>query len=314
MTTITSASAATEQPKSKKALTPRQLMFNRLLQHKVGVAGGIFILFLLIICVSAPLFSSFLGNDAFEVSFFSRYEPAGAEFWLGADELGRDVFLRLLYAGQISLGFAVVTALFMSIIGTTIGICAGYFGGKTDSVLMRFADFVLSLPGLPVLIVLSAIDPEKLGVPADIARSDFFAVAKLTIIFCILGWPQTARLVRAGTLSVREREYVKAAVGYGASSVTIIFRHVLPNVISPVIVATTMGVGGVILGEAALSFLGMGIQPPTPSWGNMLNNAKETIWQAPGLAIYPGIAITMTVMAINFFGDALQDAIDPKSQ
>nr|WP_269808771.1 ABC transporter permease [Enterovibrio nigricans] len=206
-----------------------------------------------------------------------------------------------------------VSAFATAIVGTLVGVCAGYFGGKLDAILMRVADFTLSLPTLPLMIVLAAVDMNKLGLPQSWVQSENASFIRIIIIVALFGWPITARLVRSGTLSVRERDYVKAVVGYGASPWRIMRRHILPNVLSPVIIATTMAVGGVILLESALSFLGLGIQPPTPSWGNMLQNAQEVIWQSPGLAIYPGVAILSTVMAFNFLGDALQDALDPKS-
>ncbi|MFD2179618.1 ABC transporter permease [Veronia pacifica] len=314
MTTAIATDLNKSKSKSERSTSPTALIINRFFQHRAGVLGGAFLLLLIITCFCAPLIQSWIGHDPFEVNFFTRYQPVSAEFWLGSDELGRDVFLRLLYAGQISLAFGFVTAVFTAIVGTSLGIISGYFGGKVDGFIMRWADFTLSLPVLPLLIVVAAIDLEKLGISEELARSDAFTVGRLTVILCLFGWPLTARLVRSGTLSVREREYVKAAQGYGASSFRIITRHVLPNVLSPVIVATTMGIGLVILTEAALSFLGFGIQPPTPSWGNMLTNAKESIWQSPTLAIFPGLAIVVTVMAFNFLGDALQDALDPKSK
>jgi peptide/nickel transport system permease protein len=190
---------------------------------------------------------------------------------------------------------------------------AGYVGGRTDALLMRFTDAVIALPLLPLLIVLAALDLSKLGLPAALAHSEAASLYRILAIIALVGWTTVARLVRGTTLSVRERDFIRAAVAQGAGPVRIMLRHVLPNVVSPIIVATTLSIGNVILIESVLSFLGLGIQPPLPSWGNMLTNAQELIWQAPVLAIYPGLLIFVTVIAFNFLGDGLQDAMDPRA-
>jgi peptide/nickel transport system permease protein len=179
---------------------------------------------------------------------------------------------------------------------------------------MRLTDAVIALPLLPLLIVLAAVDLGKIGVPASIAQSESASLYRILLIVALVGWTTVARLVRGATLSVRERDYVRAAVALGARPLRIMLRHVLPNVVSPIIVATTLSVGYVILTESVLSFLGLGIQPPLPSWGNMLTNAQELIWQAPALAVYPGLLIFVTVIAFNFLGDGLQDALDPRAE
>ena len=179
---------------------------------------------------------------------------------------------------------------------------------------MRLTDAVIALPLLPLLIVLAAVDLSKLGVPASLAQSEAASLYRILLIVALVGWTTVARLVRGTTLSVRERDFVRAAVAQGAGPLRIMLRHILPNVVSPIIVATTLSVGNVILTESVLSFLGLGIQPPLPSWGNMLTNAQELIWQAPALAIYPGLLIFVTVIAFNFLGDGLQDALDPRAE
>ena len=200
------------------------------------------------------------------------------------------------------------------LLGTVIGLVAGYVGGRTDALLMRLTDAVIALPLLPLLIVLAAVDLGKLGVPASVAQSDGASLYRIILIVALVGWTTVARLVRGAALSVRERDFVRAAVALGAGPLRIMRRHVLPNVVSPIIVATTLSVGNVILMESVLSFLGLGIQPPLPSWGNMLTNAQELIWQTPALAIYPGLLIFVTVIAFNFLGDGLQDALDPRGE
>jgi peptide/nickel transport system permease protein len=199
-------------------------------------------------------------------------------------------------------------------LGLLIGITAGYFGGRVDAVLMRFTDGMITLPLLPLLIVLGAVDLTKLGLSQEFARSGAAGFWRIIVIISIVDWTSTARIVRAATLSVRERDYVRAARASGARAAYTMLSHVLPNVATPIIVALTLTVGRVILFESVLSFLGFGIVPPTPSWGNMLNNAQELVTSAPAQAVYPGLLIFITVIAVNFLGDGLQHAFDPRSE
>lgn len=231
----------------------------------------------------------------------------------GTDELGRDVFIRLVYGTRVSMGVGVLVAIASALIGLLIGSIAGFYGGVIDTLLMRITDGLLSLPTIPVLIVMAAIDLTKVPWLKAIVSTSNESVFKMIIILCMFSWMTVARLVRGSILSIREREFVLAAKTLGAKDSTIIVRHMFPNVIAPMLVSITLGVGESILFEAALSFLGLGIMPPTPSWGNMLNNAQELIYQAPFLAILPGILILMTTISFNYLGDGLQDAIDPKS-
>lgn len=231
----------------------------------------------------------------------------------GTDELGRDVFVRLIYGTRVSMGVGVMVALASALIGLLIGSLAGFYGGVVDTVLMRVTDALLSLPTIPVLIVMAAIDLTKLPWLKTIVSTSNESIFKMVIILCMFSWMTVARLVRGSILSLREREFVLASRTLGAKDSTIIVRHMFPNVIAPMLVSITLGVGESILFEAALSFLGLGIMPPTPSWGNMLTNAQELIYQAPFLAILPGILILMTTISFNYLGDGLQDAIDPKT-
>lgn len=232
---------------------------------------------------------------------------------LGTDELGRDVLVRLLYGTRVSLGVGVLVALVSALVGLLIGCLAGYYGGFLDMILMRVTDSLLSLPLLPVLIVVAAIDFAKVPLLKTLITPNNQAVMKLVVILCLFSWMWVARLVRSSILSLKEREFVLAAKTLGASDLRIILQHLIPNVIAPLLVSVTLGVGESILFEAALSYLGLGIQPPTPSWGNMLFNAQEIIYQAPGLAILPGLLILATTISFNYIGDGLQDAIDPKA-
>jgi peptide/nickel transport system permease protein len=234
-------------------------------------------------------------------------------YFLGTDELGRDVAIRLIYAARVSIGVGILVALISGLIGFLIGSLAGFYGGFIDAVLMRVTDSLLSLPIIPVLIVFAAIDLQKIEWLKDLIGGAHESIFKMVIILCLFSWMTVARLVRGSILALREREFILAAKTLGARDRTIILRHMFPNVIAPMLVAITLGVGESILFEAALSFLGLGIMPPTASWGNMLNNAQEVIYKNIWLAILPGLMILITVVSFNFFGDGLQDAMDPKS-
>lgn len=231
----------------------------------------------------------------------------------GTDEIGRDVFIRLIYGARISIGVGILVALASGLIGFLIGSLAGFYGGMVDAVLMRITDSLISLPTIPVLIVFAAIDLQKISWLNALIGGANESIFKMAVIMCIFSWTSVARIVRGSILSLREREFILAAKTLGARDRTIILRHMFPNVIAPMVVAITLGVGEAILWEAALSFLGLGIMPPTPSWGNMLNNAQDVIFNNMWLAILPGLMILITVVSFNFFGDGLQDAMDPKS-
>jgi peptide/nickel transport system permease protein len=306
--------AATARGPGRPGASPGRLLLRRFRRHHLAVASGIVLVLLALASLAAPLVAVLLGHDPTAVDLLGRFEASSAEHPLGTDELGRDLLLRLLYGGQVSLFVGLVGAVAAACLGTIIGLVAGYLGGRADTLLMRLTDAVIALPLLPLLIVLAAIDLSKLGLPASLAHSESASLYRILVIVALVGWTTVARLVRGATLSVRERDYVRAAVALGAGPLRIMTRHILPNVVSPIIVATTLSVGNVVLLESTLSFLGLGIQPPLPSWGNMLTNAQELIWQAPALAIYPGLLIFITVIAFNFMGDGLQDAMDPRAE
>jgi peptide/nickel transport system permease protein len=293
--------------------SPARRMWRRFLRQKLAVASAAFLIVLAAVAWAAPMSERLLGFDAERVDLLARMAPPSLAHPLGTDELGRDLFLRLSYGGQVSMAVALAAALGSAVIGTLFGLLAGYFGGRLDSLLMRLTDGVISLPLLPLLIVLAAIDLEKLGFSAEQAASENVALYRIVVIIALVGWTTVARLVRAETLALKNREFVRAAVALGGSSARIIIRHILPNAISPIIVATTLSLGNIILLESILSFLGMGIQPPIASWGNMLTNAQDLIWTAPALAFWPGMLIFATVIAFNFLGDGLQDALDPRA-
>ncbi len=292
---------------------PIALALRRFRRHRLAILSLILLGAIASLALLASPIEALLGLDASSVDLFARMQPSSASHWLGTDELGRDVMVRLFHGGQVSLFVGLIAATVAATIGTVVGLTAGYFGGRADALLMRFTDSVLALPALPLLIVLAAIDLHKL-LPEALADSENVSLLRIVLIVALLGWTTVARLVRGASLGLKEQDFVLAAVGSGGSHLRIMFRHILPNLLSPIIVAVTLSIGNVILLESVLSFLGLGIQPPMASWGNMLTNAQETIWEAPMLAIYPGLCIFVTVICFNFLGDGLQDAFDPKAE
>lgn len=259
---------------------------------------------------AGPPVGAALGIDANAVDLLDRFAAPSALHPLGTDELGRDMLMRLLAGGQVSLTIGIAAALTAAALGTAIGLVAGYLGGWADHALMRATDAIIALPLLPLLIVLAALDLDKLGVPAFLARSDDISLIRIVALAVLVGWTTAARLVRGATLVTASRDFVRAARSLGAGVPHILWTHILPNVLAPLIVATTLSVADVILLELVLSFLGLGIQPPLASWGTMLSNAQELITTAPLLAVYPGMLIFLTVIACNLLGDALQQHFD----
>ena len=293
---------------------PSLLIWNRFRRHPAALIGAGILILLALLAVLAPTIAAWRGQDPEGVDLFNRFQAASAEHPLGTDDLGRDLLLRLMFGGRISLFVGLVTACCTASIGSTIGLISGWYGGRVDAFLMRFCDGWIALPLLPVLIVLAAVDPTKVGLPAAIAKSPDLSLYRIVFIISLVAWTTSARLVRGVTLTLKTRDFVQAAVAQGASTARILFVHILPNALSPILVAATLASGNIILLESTLSFLGLGIQPPTASWGNILTNAQEIIWSQPMQAIYPGILIFTTVISLNFVGDGLQDAFDPRTE
>jgi peptide/nickel transport system permease protein len=294
--------------------SPGRLAWRRLLRHRLAQASLVFLAVLLTLSVAAPWIAELRGIDPSVTDLFRRFEPPSTEHWLGTDDLGRDLFQRLLDGGRVSLLVGIAGAFLSALLGAAIGVVAGYAGGRLDSFLMRFTDGVIALPLLPLLIVLAAVDPAKLHLPSSIAQSESFSLYRLIFIVALTGWTTAARLVRAETLSLKARDFVRAAQGLGAAPLRIMRRHILPNAMGSLVVATTMSAGTLILLESTLSYLGLGTQPPAASWGNMLTGAQDLLQDAPLLALWPGLLIFLTVIAFNFVGDGLQDALDPRSE
>ena len=293
---------------------PTRLVWRRLLRHRLAEISLVFLAVLLALSIAAPLIAQLRDVDPSMTDLHLRLEGPSARHWLGTDDLGRDLFQRLLDGGRISLLVGFMGAILSAILGAIIGVVAGYRGGRLDSLLMRFTDGVIALPLLPLLIILAAIDPAKIGIPQSLAQSETFSLYRIVAIVALTGWTSVARLVRAETLSLKARDFTRAAQALGARPGRIMRRHILPNAAGSLVVSTTMSIGTLILFESALSFLGLGIPPPAASWGNMLTGAQELLQEAPMLAVWPGLLIFLTVIAFNFLGDGLQDALDPRSE
>lgn len=277
-------------------------VFRRLRKHKIAMISLVVLIIIILSAVFAPYLS--LGNDPYtyikSVPWSPRAElaPPGPGHPLGLDQMARDAWARLLYGGRISLAVGLTASLLSAIIGLILGLISGYIGGLTDTLIMRFTDMMLSIPVLPLMIVLNAI-----------IKGSVFTII---LIITVFGWMGVARLVRGEVLSLREQEFTEAARAIGASPIRIMLRHLLPNVMAPVIVASTLAISGNIIYEATLSFLGLGIRQPTPSWGNMLNGSQTFMLSAPWLVWWPGLAIFITTLSFNFLGDGLRDALDPR--
>ena len=269
----------------------------RFARHRLAVTGLVMILILAMACVAGPWL---LPHDMLTINLMQRFAPPMTDDYIfGTDELGRDLAVRLFMAGRVSLLVGVAAMVLSTLIGTAVGLVAGYFGGWLDAALMRFTDSFLCFPQIFLLLALAAfLQPTPV---------------MITLIIAITSWMEIARIVAAEVRSLRSRDFVTAARMSGASSSWIMFREIMPNTAGPIIVAATLTVARAILIEAYISFLGYGIQPPLPSWGNMLNNAQQYLDTAPWLAIVPGVAITIAVTSFNFIGDGLRDALDARS-
>jgi peptide/nickel transport system permease protein len=277
---------------SQWRIAVRQIRRNYLALAGLGV-----IIVLYLVALLAPLIAPFDPIEQGDILAASYLAP-GAEHWFGTDRFGRDILSRILFGARISLAIGFIAVAISITLGTLIGAVAGYFGGKVDAAAMRFTDLVLAFPRLVLLIMIVALFSPGIG-----------------LIIAVLGltqWPGTARLVRGEVLSLRERDFIHAARALGMNRSRIILRHLVPNVMAPVIVAATLGIGNTIVLEAGLSFLGLGVPPPTPSWGNMVADGRQNLIGAWWVATFPGLAIVATVLAFNLLGDGLRDALDPR--
>ena len=275
--------------------SPKTLFLKRFKKNKLAVAGGIIVMCLFFIAVLAPLLSPFSPN---EIDRKEILEPPSLRHPLGTDDLGRDLLSRMIWGSRVSLAVGFVAVGIATCIGMILGAFSGYYGGWTDRIIMRFIDVMLSIPTFfLILAVIAFVGPN---------------IWNIMIVIGITSWMGVARLVRAEFLSIKEREYVLAAKALGANDIRIIFGHIMINSLAPVLVSAVLGVASAVLVESALSFLGLGVQPPTPSWGNILTLGKDNIEIAWWLSLYPGLAILITVLGYNLLGEGIRDSIDPR--
>ena len=269
--------------------------WRELLRNKLAVAGGVVVMVLFVISFLAPFISPY---DPEQINVEDILLPPGSNHLFGTDELGRDVFSRVVFGARISLKVGFVAVGIATVVGVFLGSIAGYYGKLADSIIMRFVDIMLCFPTFfLILAVVAILEP---------------SITNIMIVIGLTSWTGVARLIRAEILSLKNREFILAAKSIGANDIVIIVRHILPNAMAPVLVSATLGVAGAILVESALSFLGIGVQPPTPSWGNILTSGKDNIELAWWLSLFPGFAILVTVLGYNLLGEGIRDAIDPR--
>jgi peptide/nickel transport system permease protein len=299
MATWTRASATPETALAELGLrgpaSHWRLALERFVAHRLAVASVAVLLLLVVLVLVGPVLSPYSPEHT---NLDLRYVPPSPAHVMGTDSLGRDLLTRIMFGGRVSLTIGTLAMTVAITLGVVVGGLAGFYGGVADVVLMRFVDMMLSFPRLFLLILFSV----------------FFGGHFLTVVLLLggLSWMGVSRLIRASFLSLKERQYVEAARALGVPDLQIMLRHMLPNALAPIIVAATLGIATAIIAESTLSFLGLGIQPPTPSWGNMLKDAQTDMVIAPWTAVFPGLAIFVTVVAINFVGDGLRDALDPQ--
>jgi peptide/nickel transport system permease protein len=315
---MTTATAAPNIPLSqadrftKPAQSPAHLVWLRFRRHKMAMVGSVILILIILYCTVGAIFmpESYANFNDTKIKF----QPPSLAHPFGTDSIGRDVMARTISGGQISLIIGVSAMLMALAVGTLVGAIAGYYGGIIDSILMRFTEAVFNIPQLFLLIVIGKFFAIEISTIELFGRTFSGSVLVIIIIIGLTNWTYLARIVRAQYLSLRERDFVSAARAIGASNGPIIFRHILPNSIAPIIVAGTLGVASAILSEAYVSFLGLGVQAPTASWGNLLVSSYNYLQTAPWLWIFPGLLISLTVLSINFVGDGLRDALDPRTQ
>jgi peptide/nickel transport system permease protein len=293
-------------PKYREQQSMTQLVWHSYRRHKPAMIGTAIVLIFALAAIFAPYISPW---DPKKTDLDAMLQPPSSEHIMGTDELGRDLLTRILYGGRVSLSIGVMAMALAVVVGAIVGGVAGFYGGWVDNILMRFTDMMLAFPQLFILIILSLALRD---LPIEALRGTAFAsVFSIVLVIAVLAWMRVARLVRASFLSLKEKEFIEAARSCGVSNLRIMVRHLLPNAMSPIIVAATFRVATSIITESGLSYLGFGVQPPTPTWGNMLKNAQDQMTRAPWTAIFPGLMIFIAVIAINFIGDGLRDALDP---
>jgi peptide/nickel transport system permease protein len=308
-------------PEQIKGRSLGQIAWARLKRDKVAIAGALVVAFLILVAIFAPLIVKLLGHppNEFHQSLinpdtsapYGRFGGMSRKFLFGLEPLnGRDLFSRIVYGSRISLLIAFLATALSVVIGTVLGVISGYFGGWVDTVISRTMDVFLAFPLLVFAIALAGVVPDQ----AFGLRGNTLRIALLIFIIGFFNWPYIGRIIRGQTLSLREREFVEAARSVGARGIYIVFREVLPNLVAPILIYTTLLIPSNILFEAALSFLGVGVRAPTATWGGMLSEAVHIFQIAPNFMIFPGLAIFVTVLSFNLFGDGLRDALDPRAR
>jgi peptide/nickel transport system permease protein len=293
-------------PQYREEQTMAQMIWRSYRRHKPAMVGTVIIFVFAFAAIFAPYLTRY---DPEKTELTAMLQPPSSEHPMGTDELGRDLLTRLFYGGRVSLSIGVMAMALAVTVGAVVGGLAGFYGGWVDNILMRFTDMMLAFPQLFILIILALALRD---LPIEALRGTAFAsIFSIVLVIAVLAWMRVARLVRAAFLSLKEKEFIEAARCCGVPNLRIMVRHLLPNAMSPIIVAATFRVATSIITESGLSYLGFGVQPPTPTWGNMLKNAQEQMTRAPWTAIFPGIMIFIAVIAINFIGDGLRDALDP---
>ena len=293
-------------------LTLADLTWRRFRRHKMAIFGAFVLVFLFLYSFGGAFFVT--EKYANKTNPKERLQAPSAAHPFGTDTVGRDILARTIYGGQISIVIGLTAAFVEVMVGILIGAIAGYFGGKIDSLLMRFTEAMLNMPTLLILIIMSKFFSDKIANVNILGRTISGSVIVIIFIIGLTSWPYLARIVRAEFLSLKEREFILAARATGTPNWEIIFKHILPNTIAPVVVNATLGVANAISSEAYVSFLGMGVRAPTATWGNMLENAYRYIETAYWLWLFPGLLIVLITLSINFLGDGLRDALDPRSR
>lgn len=287
---------ALDQPKrSSPRIESYKLFWKRLSKNKAAVVGGFFILLFIVVSIVGPWFTTY---DPNQVAVLNKLQPPNAENWFGTDNFGRDIFTRIIHGMSLTLKVGFLSVGMGGSVGVVLGIFAGYYGGKVDTIIMRVMDVLLAFPGILLALAIVSV----LG----------GSLTNVIIAVSVFSIPAFARIVRGSTLTVRNLEYIDAVRALGATDFRIIFKHILPNVMSPIIVQATLRIATAVLTASGLSFLGLGAQPPAPEWGAMLNDGRAYMSTAPHIILFPGIMIVLVVLAFNIFGDGLRDALDPK--
>jgi len=330
MTSVAQPVILNDAAKEEKQESQIRVIFRRFRKHKMAVISLILITIIFVASLLAPVIAPF-ERDAIDLSSSIRPAPPGTVdsqgrvHYLGIDHLGRDLFTRVLYAARVSMSIAILVVLISETFGAFLGAIAGYYGGITDTVISRVIEFMLTIPTLPILLILSAILLRRdvvIPLPSFVNRflsamllapeREAQKVVMLVFILVLFGWLGAARLMRGMALSLSKQDFVEALRAAGASDARIIFRHIIPNGIAPILVNASLALGGVIVAESALSFLGLGVQDPTPTWGNMLSTSQSYMFQNPWLPLVPGVFLVIVSIGFNFIGDGLRDALDPR--